>query len=114
MSSSGGTSLDLPPPPIFGVAAAEKGTTKSGGILSLDDIFDEFLFSGERPHSRAPAGSSRSVLDRADDMNDDDDDDDDSDDDGYDDDSDGRKKKRARGGIQRNMTEEQKVERRYV
>lgn len=103
----------LPPPPIFGVACG--GDEKKNGIISLDDIFDEFLFSSDRQQSRldiyseARNGSSSAGFKDDDDCEDYDEDDDD--DDCFDEDADGKKRKRSRG-LQRNMTEEQKVERR--
>ena len=108
-------------------------------MISLDDIFDEFIF--DKPSSKMSSGINISSVENnssgsstgnrsgsdalqsginmedcvaTDDRGDDgydsmlDDDDDDDDDDG---DGDGRRKKRSRG-LNRNMTEEQKVERR--
>ena len=130
--------LSLPPPPIFGTishSSATDGEHKHpGGPISLDDIFDsDFIFDKMDSKSKmnssnvgmgvASSGASSSGSGRAmgsgaadvmDDRGDDgydsmlDDDDDDDDEDG-----DGRKKKRARG-LNKNMTEEQKVERRFV
>ena len=139
----------LPPPPVFGSFSSSssgvgsgmghKSSSNSGhGLISLDDIFDEFIF--DKPNSKISSGRdsnhgeshnsgdgsirSSSVMQPgrnlddggvADDRGDDgydsmlDDDDDDDDDEG---DGDGRRKKRSRG-LNRNMTEEQKVERRW-
>ena len=85
----------LPPPPVFGVLGEDKGNKT--GIYSLVDIFDDFLFSGDK---NAPAASQK-----------DDDDDFDSQDDEGDESLDGKRRKRSRQ-LQRNMIEEQKIERR--
>jgi len=141
-------SRSLPPPPIFSVLGGDENKIGKNGIISLVDIFDEFLFAPDRAlaSSGNAAENSKSITaknqpyadnskDRLlnvnikrekeinhvdmsrDDMRDDDDGDYDSfdgdDGDGILDDNteDGKKRKRARG-IQRNMTEVQKVERR--
>eukprot|EP01035_Chromulina_nebulosa_P019101 gene19101-24935_t len=94
--------LGFPAPPIFGVIGNPRGSTKSGSVY-LDDIFDEFLFSNDRQSDLFPnnKSSDNKNLDKFDDDDDDDDDTIDSD----------KKRKRPRGN-QRNMTEEQKIERR--
>ena len=103
-------SSQLPPAPIFGVMGNEQKIGKTG-IISLVDIFDEFLFSNDKNTAQPqrqgePDKSAGGAL-----SHNDEDGDDDSYDDG-DETEDGKKRKRSRG-IQRNMTEEQKVERRY-
>jgi hypothetical protein len=152
-AQNGGTSSrSIPPPPIFSVLGVDDNKIGKTGIISLVDIFDEFLFAPDRTNnsvlpnnSLVPnqdsslASSSRnqtiSGLDRSKidihsnkrDVKDIDDtldgrDDEDNDYDSCDDDVDvdgfldenteeGKKRKRSRG-IQRNMTEIQKVERR--
>lgn len=96
----------FPPPPIFGVMGNDQKMGKPG-IVSLVDIFDEFLFSNDKNAQQ----SNRHVSSTADASGMSNfDEDRDSYDDG-DDTEDGKKRKRARG-MQRNMTEEQKVERR--
>eukprot|EP01038_Epipyxis_sp_PR26KG_P004623 gene4623-6502_t len=87
----------FPPPPIFGMLGGDEKIGRTG-IVSLVDIFDEFLFSNDRNSQQLNNGKDQTLED----------------DDYYSDDDDGDekgKKKRARG-VQRNMTEEQKVERR--
>lgn len=106
----------LPPPPIFGVIGDNK--VDRPGIISLVDIFDEFLFSNDRVGGINIQGTG--FIDKTsykngpavkDFLGDDYDSYDDEEDDDDDDNEDGRKRKRGRG-LQRNMTEEQKVERR--
>lgn len=112
-------SQQLPPPPIFGMIGGEGDNSKMGktGIVSLVDIFDEFLFSNDRNTQQSAVAKSEKVgtsggSGHSNDLNDDDDADYDSEDgDGFDDTEDGKKRKRSRG-INRNMTEEQKIERR--
>mmetsp|Transcript_29835 Transcript_29835/g.40990 ORF Transcript_29835/g.40990 Transcript_29835/m.40990 type:complete len:371 (-) Transcript_29835:129-1241(-) len=142
-------SRSLPPPPIFSVLGGDESKIGKNGIISLVDIFDEFLFAPDRAlatSANSAAENSKSSnsknqqqdnskdkhlnanfkrekemdhhdMSRDDMMRDDDDGDYDSfdgdDGDGFLDDNteDGKKRKRARG-IQRNMTEVQKVERR--
>lgn len=94
----------LPVPPIFGSASSSNDPSRGlSGVISLDDIFDDFLFSTERPSGgqKTKEEDIKVQLDN--------DDFDESDDDG--DDADSKRRKRARG-LQRYMTEEQKVERR--
>lgn len=95
----------LPVPPIFGSASSSNDPSIRGvpGLISLDDIFDDFLFSTERLSGgqQTKEEDIKVQLDN--------DDFDESDDDG--DDADSKRRKRARG-LQRYMTEEQKVERR--
>lgn len=86
----------FPPPPVFGVLGDDKANKT--GIYSLVDIFDDFLFSGDKGLGNN-AGQKE------------DDDDFDSHDDDGDDSLDGKRRKRSRQ-LQRNMTEEQKIERR--
>lgn len=126
-------------PPVF---SSFGGSDKMGknGMISLVDIFDEFLFAPEKPVNPAPTpnvarvpgsndqnkektikkeGKDKELSFDPNDFRDDDDCDDDSfdgddaDGDGFLDYSteDGKKRKRSRG-LQRNMTETQKVERR--
>jgi hypothetical protein len=100
---SSGSSIPLPPPPVFGMVGGAKHAKV--GAISLDDIFEEFAFS-------APTGGVSKLGGAIDDG--DDDDDDESDGGDYDgDDGDPKRRKRPRG-LTRNMTEEQKVERRYM
>lgn len=143
----------MPPPPIFSVLGGDDSKIGKNGIISLVDIFDEFLFAPDRAmttsantaaeNSKSNMSKNQQYADNSkekmrndhikrekdmdnsdinrDDLRDDDDgeydsfDGDDGDGDGFLDDNteDGKKRKRARG-IQRNMTEVQKVERRYV
>jgi hypothetical protein len=108
----------LPPPPIFGVMGSDDAIGRPG-IISLVDIFDEFLFAGDRSgqggnqQSNAAGFTDKNVpASRESNIDEDDDGDEDSyDGDGFDEEGDGKKRKRSRG-LQRNMTEEQKVERR--
>jgi hypothetical protein len=128
----------VPPPPIFGVSGENKASGSSG-IISLVDIFDEFLFANDRnnnntnnnnppssnygteksgPRFRNEKDHSSDGGNRADrdSFKDDDDVDYDSldgDGDGFDDTEDGKKRKRARG-LPRNVSEVQKVERRCI
>jgi len=98
---------DFPPPPVFGVHGQEDPSGKNG-IISLVDIFDDFLFQGNN-HSHG-AGNGQHQMQQfakfAKDM-----DDEDEDDLSGDESEDGLRRKRPRG-FQRSMTEEQKVERR--
>lgn len=103
----------FPPPPIFGVHGNEDSMARNG-IISLVDIFDDFLFANDRSGSSISANTaaaSHAPYGKDHDEDDDDEDDfsDDSDGDG---DGDGKRRKRPRG-LTRAMTEEQKVERRY-
>ena len=103
--------LRLPPPPIFGVANADGDRLgQPGGMMSLDNIFDDFLFGSDKmPNVHADGSTTSRQSSASDDFDDDkDDDDDDFSEDG--DSTDGKKRKRR--GQQRYMTEEQKVERR--
>jgi hypothetical protein len=101
-------SQHFPPPPIFGVHGQEETVAKNG-IISLVDIFDEFLFAGER--SALPSTDQAGNLIFTPVEDEDEEDDDDISGDNYDSDE-GRKRKKPRG-TQRSMTEEQKIERRY-
>lgn len=104
----------IPPPPIFGHLGKEEKIGRNG-IISLVDIFDEFLFSGDRNSNSVVQNKSNDRKDSNKSKQDNDDDDFDDDDsldaDGYEEGEDGKKRKRPRG-VQRNMTEEQKIERR--
>jgi len=116
MDTNSAHQMSLPPPPIFGIAGGEERAGKNG-IIFLDDIFDEFLFSNERQLGRShttdksETAQNSAVKDEVDDDDEDDGDDDSQDGEGFEY-EDGKKRKRSRG-LQRNMTEEQKVERRY-
>jgi hypothetical protein len=92
--------ISFPPPPVFGISHDKSG---SRGMLTFDDVFD--LYSHERDNTKRHPNS---VGD-----NDFDDDDDSNDGDDFDLDGDGKKRKRPKG-TQKNMTELQKVERRYA
>ena len=96
--------------PIFGVNPGhdeERISAPGNGILCLEGIFDEFLFTGEKGMAKA------SIQSQGRDGSTYSDDDDDDSDDGSDGelDADGKKRKRSRTQ-HRHMTEEQKVERR--
>jgi hypothetical protein len=98
----------LPPPPIFGVIGSNSEDSRNAarsGIISLVDIFDDFLFSGDQNTSLGDATGLGTELEQAGD------DEADYASDGMDDSIDGKQSKRSRT-LQRNMTEEQKVERR--
>jgi hypothetical protein len=97
----------LPPPPVFGLsrAANEDLNTSNSGSICLDDIFDEFLFAGDR--STVNTSTTSKVFERY--GSNDDDFDDDTDEGSGDEDS--KKIKRPRNQ-HRNMSEQQKVERR--
>eukprot|EP01041_Mallomonas_annulata_P000908 gene908-1762_t len=111
-------------PPVFGHIPTHDrtGNPNASNNISLDDIFDEFLFANEQrdtlKNERSPVGAEKSAYnggdnyDGKDDYGDDDSFDGDGDGDGDDgEDGQGKRKKRSRGQ-QRYMTEEQKVERR--
>lgn len=106
----------LPPPPIFGMMGNENEKIGKTGIISLVDIFDEFLFSNERNAAQQTgaqtSAKSSTVISCANDNDNDDGDEDDYDSDDGDETEDGKKRKRAQRGMNRNMTEEQKIERR--
>jgi hypothetical protein len=102
-SSVNQPSFSIPPPPIFGVKPDDQ-FNKS--MVTLDDIFEDFFL----PEKSAKSNKSMGLASARDD---DDDDDDDADDDDSQDDQDSKKRKRSSRTLQRNMTEEQKVERRY-
>jgi len=91
------TSSQFPQAPIFGVHGSEDVLARNG-IISLVDVFDDFLFANAR-------GTDTVHCNRETDEDDDDDDD------LSGDDSDERRRKKPRN-LQRSMTEEQKVERR--
>lgn len=95
--------MGIPPPPVFGIVSDDK--IGKPGIVSLVDIFDEFMFSNERNQFSYQEGADGSSTHTKEDDGDYDSLDED------DIDESGRKRKRSRG-IQRNMTEEQKIERR--
>lgn len=102
-----------PQPPVFAGAAGGAVDVKPS-ILSLDDIFDEYLFSSDRPQVRSSGHTEKKGgLEITENYKDDegydsiDDDDDEEGEEGE-----GRNKKRTRG-LHSNMTEEQKIERRY-
>ncbi|RYG65079.1 hypothetical protein EON64_12675 [archaeon] len=85
----------LPPPPVFGVLGDDKASKT--GIYSLVDIFDDFLFSGDKGSGVV---EQKEVEDDFDSYDED-----------GDDSLDSKRRKRSRQ-LQRNMTEEQKIERR--
>lgn len=102
-----------PPLPIFGTVQAEGGLPLKPAILSLDDIFDDFLFSNNRPQVLSSGHTNKKVAEMCENNYRDDEgyDSIDDDDDDNDEDGENRNKKRTRG-LHSNMTEEQKVERR--
>lgn len=109
--SNSASKVDMMDPPLFGTIR-EKDSDKGYDILSLDDIFDQFLFSSDTQPSlsnkiSSSFGGSRTSIHAKEDFDDYDSADYDSDDD-----EDGGGRKRARTTIHRNMTEQQKVERR--
>ena len=114
MEASPQEKFSVTAPPVFGsVQTLGEGPSKNS-ILSLDDIFDEFVFSNDRPQVRSSGQTDKKGSEICDNNYKDDegyysmdDDDDDNDEDGE-----NRNKKRTRG-LHSNMTEEQKVERRY-
>ena len=105
------SSYTLPPPPIFGTVGKSTGVIGDNSphhLMNLDDIFEDFfppnnLDSMPRLFNQSSSGGHHNYKD------DDDDDDDDDDSEGGGDD---KKRKRNSRNIQRNMTEEQKIERR--
>ena len=108
----------FPNAPVFAMAHGG-GEAHASNSLSLDDIFDEFLFANELKDAskNMPSNNSEQQGSR-DDYGDDESFDEDNDGDGMDEGVDSKKKKRHRvdRGMQqqqRFMTEEQKVERRY-
>lgn len=100
------SSSQLPAPPIFGLKSGDESFGKIG-IISLDDIFEDFLLPNDAKKFQNDLENSK--FDDEDDF-DDDDDDDDSQEGG----EGGKKRKKMSREMQRNMTEEQKVERRLV
>lgn len=104
--------LSLPPPPIF-VQGGSADAISKPSILSLDDIFDEFLFSSDKPQVRSSGNIEKKGVESGENNYKDDEgyDSIDDDDDENDEDGEGRNKKRTRG-LHSNMTEEQKIERR--
>lgn len=109
-------SPNIPPPPIFGVSHKRK--SEKNVLHNLDDIFDDFIFSVDRGVANTSEDST--LLRKNNESTYDDDEDDEEYDDysgedsGYDSDSFLGPKKKKRFRIQhRNMTEEQKVERRF-
>lgn len=97
--------VNYPAAPIFGVVGDKD---KKSSQIYLDDIFDEFLFAADRSNFDKDKKLSKDINSSSKFDIDDDDDLESLDDDSFDGD---KKRKRSRG-IQRNMTEEQKVERR--
>jgi hypothetical protein len=100
--------FSYPAAPIFGVVTERDKPQNSQ--LYLDDIFDEFLFSAQPDRGIDLIGGQRDKSIDKSSKSDDDDFESFDEDDNLDD---LKKRKRSRG-IQRNMTEEQKVERRYA
>jgi hypothetical protein len=92
------SSKQFPPPPLFGVFGGTQ-TANQTNALSIVDIFDEFLFSNEQ----IIGNNSTSNLNY----------DDDFDSVEGDETEEGKKRKKTRG-LQRNMTEDQKTERRLL
>ena len=92
-------------PPLFGAIGQDEKVPRNG-IISLVDIFDDFLFSGERSNT-----VNRSVKNNNEVLNEEDDYDDDDDSESNDESADGKPRKKSRTST-RNMTEEQKLERR--
>lgn len=104
----------IPPPPIFGISQAGAGEAISKpAVLSLDDIFDDFLFSSDRPQVSSSGHTDKKGVENCETNYKDDEgyDSIDDDDDENDEEGEGRNKKRTRG-LHSNMTEEQKIERR--
>jgi len=99
------SSSKLPAPPIFGLKGGDEAYGKVG-IISLDDIFEDFLLPDAKKFQNELENGK---FDDEDD--DDDDDDDEEDEEGG---GGGKKRKKISKEMQRNMTEEQKVERRFV
>jgi len=95
--------------PIFGLAPGGP----ANAMISLDDIFDDFLFTGGGGGGRGGGGGGGGGGDGDGDLGDSDGDDfsGDEEDDGLDGGGDRRRRKRVRGA-HRNMSEDQKVERR--
>jgi hypothetical protein len=94
-----------PPAPVF----TANDRNQKNGIVSLVDVFDDFLFPGGTINDLPmplPHNEAQLPLDDPNGM----DDGDDGDYDSNDDSDDGKRTKRARGS--KSMTEEQKVERR--
>lgn len=89
-------------PPVF-VMSHQQQVDNSNASMSLDDIFDEFLFTDMKDQKKFPEGDAKDEYG--------DDDSFEGDGDGDDDMGDSKRGKRPRGQ-QRNMSEEQKVERR--
>ncbi len=102
-------SSQFPPPPVFGVVGNDEKLARNG-IISLVDIFDDFLFStNERTHHD---GSLHNDLANSTFSKEEDDEDEDESNDGSDEGS-NKPRKRARG-VMKSMTEEQKIERRFL
>lgn len=97
--------INFPAAPIFGVIG-DRDATKSSQLY-IDDIFDEFLFSNDKQQNYF--GDEKNRLDKYGDL-----DDDDIDSDNEDTVDSGDKKRKRSRGLQKNMSEEQKVERRSV
>ena len=101
-------------PPMRPVQVQAPGNAPSKpGILSLDDIFDEFIFTNDKPQARSSGQTDKKPIESSETNCKDDEgyDSIDDEDDENDEDGEGRSKKRTRG-LHSNMTEEQKVERR--
>lgn len=105
--------LIMTPPPAIKTVQAAGILPSKPSILSLDDIFDEFIFTNDRPQFRSSGHTDKKPIENCENNCKDDEgyDSIDDDDDENDEDGDGRSKKRTRG-LHSNMTEEQKVERR--
>jgi PAS domain S-box-containing protein len=85
-----------------------KGDNDGDGDGMLDDIFDEFLFSSDNGISSLPQTNKKGTISEITNGDSDEDDEDDDDDEV---DSEWKKRKRQRG-LHKNMSEEQKIERR--
>lgn len=103
------TDPSIPPPPVFGMVAPVANKTQNGNILSLDDIFDDFMYKKNQAADGSAHGADASGSGKTSSKDGDEDDDDLSGSD--DDDAVGKKRKTIRG-TSRSMTEEQKIERR--
>ena len=58
MESSAPEQFSVPPPPIF-VQGGSADAVSKPSILSLDDIFDEFLFSNDKPQVRSSGNNDK-------------------------------------------------------
>lgn len=114
MEASPEEKFSVTAPPAFGIVQTPVEGPSKSSILSLDDIFDEFVFSSNnRPQVRSSGQTDKKGSENCDSNYKDDEgyDSIDDDDDDNDEDGENRNKKRTRG-LHSNMTEEQKVERR--